>query len=297
VTLTAGLAATGTATGTLRVQGGAGITGDIFAGGNISTTGSLEGAGLDNTPMGATVRSTALFTTLGANDSVQFTKNTNSTSTGTGTLVVVGGAGFSGNISVGQQLRLSGSTSGTTGFQAPASAGSTIYVLPGADGAAGTSLVTNGSGVLSWGQAGATISDDTTTNSTFYPALSNVTTGGVTSLRVSSTKFTFNPSSGLLTVTSLTESSSIALKQNVNPITDALDNVLKLVGVTYDRRDGTRDNEPGLIAEDVNKVIPNLVTKDADGNPDGIHYSKLTAYLVEAVKALKAEIDELRNGK
>jgi hypothetical protein len=40
-----------------------------------------------------------------------------------------------------------------------------------------------------------------------------------------------------------------------------------------------------------------LVTKDADGNPDGIHYSKLTAYLVEAVKALKAEIDELRNGK
>ena len=297
VTLTAGLAATGTTTGTLRVQGGAGVTGDIFAGGNISTTGSLEGAGLDNTPIGATVRSTALFTTLGANDNVQFTKNTNSTSTGTGTLVVVGGAGFSGNITVGQQMRLSGSTSGTTGFQAPASAGSTIYVLPGADGASGTSLVTNGSGVLSWGQAGATIADDTTTNSTFYPALSNVTSGGVTSLRVSSTKFTFNPSSGLLTVTALTESSSIALKQNVNPITDALDNVLKLVGVTYDRRDGTRDNEPGLIAEDVNKVIPNLVTKDAQGNPDGIHYSKLTAYLVEAIKALKAEIDDLKNGK
>ena len=114
---------------------------------------------------------------------------------------------------------------------------------------------------------------------------------------MSSTKFTFNPSSGLLTVTALTESSSIALKQNVNPITDALDNVLKLVGVTYDRRDGTRDNEPGLIAEDVNKVIPNLVTKDAQGNPDGIHYSKLTAYLVEAIKALKAEIDDLKNGK
>jgi len=297
VSLTAGLAATGTTTGTLRVTGGAGITGDIFAGGNISTTGSLEGAGLDNTPIGATVRSTALFTTLAANDSVQFTKNTNSTSTGTGSLVVVGGVGVSGNITVGQQLRLAGSTSGTTGFQAPASAGSTIYVLPGADGAAGTSLVTNGSGVLSWGQAGATVSDNTTTNASYYPAMSNVTSGGVSSLTVSSTKFTFNPSSGLLTVTALTESSSIALKQNVNPITDALDNVLKLVGVTYDRRDGTRNNEPGLIAEDVNKIIPNLVTKDADGNPDGIHYSKLTAYLVEAIKALKAEIDDLKNGK
>ena len=297
VTITAGLAATGETTGSLRVQGGAGITGDIFAGGNLTTTGSISGASLDNTPVGATVRSSALLTTLGANDSVQFTKNTNSTSTGTGTLVVVGGAGFSGNITVGQALRLAGATSGTTGFQAPASAGNTIYVLPGADGAAGTSLVTNGSGVLSWGQAGATIADDTTTNSTFYPALSNVTTGGVTSLRVSSTKFTFNPSSGLLTVTSLTESSSIALKENVNPITNALDNILQLVGVTYDRKDGTRNNEPGLIAEEVNKVIPNLVTKDADGNPDGVHYSKLTAYLVEAVKALKAEIDELKNGK
>ncbi len=297
VSLTAGLASTGTTTGTLRVTGGAGITGDIFAGGNISTTGSLEGASLDNTPIGATTRSTALFTTLGANDSVQFTKNTNSTSTGTGTLVVVGGAGFSGNISVGQQLRLSGSTSGTTGFQAPASAGSTIYVLPGTDGAAGTSLITNGSGVLSWGQAGATVTDDTSTNATYYPALSTVTTGGVSSLRVSSTKFTFNPSSGLLTVTSLTESSSIALKENVNPINDALDKVLQLVGVTYDRKDGTRNDEPGLIAEEVNRVIPNLVTKDQEGNPDGIHYSKLTAYLVEAIKSLKAEIDELRNGK
>jgi hypothetical protein len=297
VSLTAGLAATSDVTGTLRVSGGAGVTGDIFAGGNISATGSISGASLDNTPIGASTRSSGLFTTLAANDSVQFTRNVNSTSTGTGTLAVVGGIGLTGNITVGQALRLAGATSGTTGFQAPASAGSTIYVLPGADGAAGTSLVTNGSGVLSWGQAGATIADNTTTNSTFYPTFVNVTTGGVTSLNVSSTKMTFNPSSGLLTITALTESSSIALKENVNPITDALDNVLKLVGVTYDRRDGTRNNEPGLIAEEVNKVIPNLVTKDADGNPDGVHYSKLTAYLVEAIKTLKAEIDQLKNGK
>jgi hypothetical protein len=295
--LTAGLAATSDTTGTLRVTGGAGITGDVFAGGNVAATGSLSGSSLDSTPIGATTRSTAAFTTLAANDSVQFTKNVNSTGTGVGTLVVVGGIGASGNVTVGGALRLAGSVSGTTGFQAPAAAGSTIYVLPGADGANGTSLVTNGSGVLSWGQAGATIADELASATVHYPTFSNVTAGGVTSLKVASTKMTFTPSTGLLTVTALTESSSITLKENINPITDALDAIMKLCGVTYDRRDGSSVNEAGLIAEEVNKVIPNIVTKGADGNAEGVQYTKLTAYLIEAVKSLKAEIDQLKGNK
>jgi hypothetical protein len=47
-------------------------------------------------------------------------------------------------------LRLSGSTSGYVGFAPAAAAGSTTYTLPTADGTTGQSLVTNGSGVLSW---------------------------------------------------------------------------------------------------------------------------------------------------
>jgi hypothetical protein len=211
--------------------------------------------------------------------------------------VVVGGIGASGNVTLGGALRLAGSVSGTTGFQAPAAAGSTIYVLPGTDGANGTSLITNGSGVLSWGQAGATIADDVTTNTVHYPTFSSVTSGGVTSLKVASTKMTFNPSTGLLTVTALTESSSIALKENINPITDALDAIMQLCGVTYDRKDGSSTMEAGLIAEEVNKVIPNIVTKSADGNAEGVQYSKLTAYLIEPVKSLKAEIDQLKGNK
>jgi len=99
------------------------------------------------------------------------------------------------------------------------------------------------------------------------------------------------------TVTSTTgfvESSSITLKENVNPITNALDAITSLVGVIYDRKDGSKKNEPGLIAEEVNKVIPNLVSKDEDGNAEGIYYSKLTAYLVEAIKDLKSQIDPLK---
>jgi hypothetical protein len=80
---------------------------------------------------------------------------------------------------------------------------------------------------------------------------------------------------------------------NINPIDNALDAILQLKGVTYDRKDGTSQNEAGLIAEQVNKILPNLVTKDAKGKPTGIHYTKLTAYLIEAVKSLQSEINDL----
>jgi len=93
----------------------------------------------------------------------------------------------------------------------------------------------------------------------------------------------------LLLSGTLTESSSIELKENIDPITNALDSITKLVGVTYDRRDGSAQNRAGLIAESVAKVLPNVV------NGDGIQYTNLIAYLVESIKELKAEIDVLKS--
>jgi hypothetical protein len=94
-----------------------------------------------------------------------------------------------------------------------------------------------------------------------------------------------------MTATTIVETSSIALKENVSPITGALDAIMQLVGVTYDRKDGSSKNEAGLIKEEVEKVLPNLV-KD-----DGIHYTKLTAYLIEAVKELTAEVNTLKGNR
>ena len=86
----------------------------------------------------------------------------------------------------------------------------------------------------------------------------------------------------------LTESSSIELKENIDPITNALDSITKLVGVTYDRKDGSAQNRAGLIAEEVGQILPNVV------NGSGIQYTNLIAYLVESIKELKAEIDVLK---
>lgn len=99
---------------------------------------------------------------------------------------------------------------------------------------------------------------------------------------------------GRLTCTQIVETSSIALKENVNPIAGALESISKLVGVVYDRKDNSSKNEAGFIAEQVNEVLPNLVTKDSKGNPDGIQYTKIIAYLVEAIKEQQKQIDDLK---
>jgi hypothetical protein len=210
---------------------------------------------------------------------------------GTGVLVVAGDA----QLNAQGDLRFGDADSSNyVAFQGASTISSNItWTLPATDGSNGQALTTNGSGTLSWASNSVTVSDETT-NTTRYLTFAAGTSGLVSTVYVSSTKFTVNPSTGVLTTVSITESSSIALKENVMPIENALDAIMRLVGVTYDRRDGSKQDEAGLIAEEVDKVLPNIVTKDQEGRPDAIHYTKLTAYLIEAVKSLKAEINSLK---
>ena len=99
--------------------------------------------------------------------------------------------------------------------------------------------------------------------------------------------------SGQLTANTIVETSSIVFKENINPINNALELVMQLAGVTYDRKDN-KEHEAGLIAEQVYKIIPDLVSLDSTGKPHGIKYTKLTAYLLESIKTLKNEINELK---
>ena len=100
-----------------------------------------------------------------------------------------------------------------------------------------------------------------------------------------------------VTATTITETSSIQLKENVRPLLNPLIAISQLAGVTYDRRDGSSKDEVGLIAEEVYRVIPELVSLDEHGRPYGIKYTKLTAYLIECVKDLQSQIEELKKGQ
>jgi hypothetical protein len=94
-------------------------------------------------------------------------------------------------------------------------------------------------------------------------------------------------------------SSDRNLKENINPITRALDKVLKLQGVTYKFKDAGKGLsaadgfEMGLIAQDVEKVVPEVVATN-DKGMKGIAYSNLVGLLVEAIKEQNKTIEDLK---
>jgi len=86
--------------------------------------------------------------------------------------------------------------------------------------------------------------------------------------------------------------SSRRWKENVHELENALDQVTRLRGVSFDwKADGRADI--GLIAEEVAEVVPQVVGVDEEG-ATGVDYSRLTALLVQAVKEQQGVIGELR---
>lgn len=98
---------------------------------------------------------------------------------------------------------------------------------------------------------------------------------------------------GTMSATEIIETSSIRFKENVKPIEQAYETISKLQGVTYNWKE-TGKEDIGFIAEEVDKILPQLVDKNEDGIVNGMNYSKLTALLVEVVKNQQNQIDELK---
>ena len=88
----------------------------------------------------------------------------------------------------------------------------------------------------------------------------------------------------------VTAFSSIKLKSDIETIDNALDKVSQMRGVTF-----TKDEKKGsgVIAEEMEQVAPELVM---DGEYKSVAYGNIVGYLIEAIKELKAEIEELKKG-
>lgn len=84
--------------------------------------------------------------------------------------------------------------------------------------------------------------------------------------------------------------SSRRFKTNILPLEGALEKVEQLQGVSYERKtDGKR--EIGVVAEEVDRVVPELVSHDPKTHEaQGVDYSRLAALLIEAVKSQQTEI-------
>lgn len=98
-------------------------------------------------------------------------------------------------------------------------------------------------------------------------------------------------SNGTLT----TNTSDIRLKENIEPLTNSLEKILQLTGVTYNWI-GETGKRIGMIAQDVEKVIPELVftNNNTEEKIKGIHQDNLTSVLVEAIKEQQKIIEELK---
>jgi len=171
--------------------------------------------------------------------------------------------------------------------------------------------------------------DDTSTASAFYPVFSAGT--GAQTPKISTTKFTFQPSNGAFRVESLgvgTAASGTAgeiratneitayysdrrLKENVVPLQDAILKVNKLNGILYNPNDlavkfgyNKNVNIVGLFADEVEAVLPEAVKlapfdADKDGNSISgenyktVQYEKLVPLLIEAIKEQQIQIAHL----
>jgi hypothetical protein len=89
--------------------------------------------------------------------------------------------------------------------------------------------------------------------------------------------------------------SDARVKENVETISDALAKVTSLRGVSYTRKDSEdKSRKVGVIAQEVLDILPEVVQQDIEGNYS-VAYGNVVGVLIEAIKELKAEINELKN--
>lgn len=99
---------------------------------------------------------------------------------------------------------------------------------------------------------------------------------------------------GIWTSGNVTAYSDIRVKTNIQVIPNALEKVLQLRGVTYDRLDREGERQTGVIAQEVQKVLPEAVSGD---DMLSVAYGNMVGLLIEAIKELKIKLDELSDKK
>lgn len=146
------------------------------------------------------------------------------------------------------------------------------------------------------------------TNSNGGSDLMVLTTGGALTLAGSVTAtlantattsaVCYNTGTGLITYDGTIGTCTVSdgrLKNVEGPLTGSLNKLLQINGVYYDWKDPAmgKGRQVGIIAQDVEKVYPELVSTDSEGRKSA-DYQRLTAPIIEALRELKADNDSLR---
>ena len=219
---------------------------------------------------------------LSMNDLTKLKNTTDSTSTITGALVIDGGVGIGKRLNVGggvvfnNDLDVTGIATFRKGIQVPTGVGATFGNIQLAVTDDQTIDTSSGNLVL-----------DSATNIVNINAATNITGNTVIT--------------GILSVTddiTAFYSSDARLKDDIKPIEDPLAKVLSLSGNTYtwNEKSNKEGEDVGVIAQEVQEVLPEAVTVRGDGYL-AVDYHKIIPLLVEAVKELTEKVQTLEQDK
>jgi len=98
---------------------------------------------------------------------------------------------------------------------------------------------------------------------------------------------------GTITVQSVVQESTLASKENIQEITNAMGMIRRFHPVIYDSNKVKDDkNVPGLIAEEVKEIYPEL-TESKKGELTGVHYTRLIALLIAGMQEIDKKVEKL----
>ena len=279
------LLVTGSSALALRVTGSSALTGSLFVSGAVSSSvgfsGSFQGDGSDLTGIdGYAVANSANNRVITSVDSTNGNAEANMSFNGS-TLSITGDATLTGTLTAATgtfvyQIFESSSTIITSGSNIFGDKQADIQQITG-------SLKVTGSVSSSAGFSGSFQGNGSDlTGVGGFPHTGSADITG--SLIVTGSAY----------VTSLTETSALRYKKWVKDLPEQSDAIFKLRPVHFRWKDNNQ-KDVGLIAEEVQKVYPELVSVEDDGQAGGIKYTKLTAILVKTIQDLSARIEKLEN--
>jgi hypothetical protein len=122
----------------------------------------------------------------------------------------------------------------------------------------------------------------------------NLTTGGNILMGTSTDNGERLYVSGAIRATgTITANSDITLKKNLLKIENALQKVGQINGYTYEFKEDDSKRHAGVIAQEIQEVLPEIVNKGNDGIL-GVEYGNISALLIEAIKEQQTQINELK---
>lgn len=262
-----------------------------------ANAGNLTNTGTENTAIGSgslnAITSGQVNTALGQNSLPVLTSGFNNTGCGQTTLfsltggnntttsvanTAVGAAAGQNLVSGAYNILVGGSTNGTA-------VGSAGFAYTGAESSnicIGSAGVTGDGNTIRIGSQGGTLGAQ---NKCFIAGITGVTVA-------SSAPVLINTGTGQLG----TVASTKRLKDNIKPLGET--NVMNLKPMTFTfKSDSTKEKQFGLIAEEVIKEMPELVTLDEDGQPYHVAYHVLPTLLLAELQKMSKRLDALEKKK